>query len=317
MITQDINRVIKILENQGVIGLPTETVYGLGGSLFSDKAIREIYSIKNRPFENPLIVHISNKDRIVELVTLIPDEIQVLINAFSPGPITFLLPKNHKVSSLVTAGKSNVAIRIPSHPLAQELLTKLDFPLVAPSANPFQRVSPVTAQQVENYFSNEKVVVLDGGLASCGIESTIVGYEKGKVVLFREGYITLKKIENVLNDSIINKTKRKEIEAPGMYKRHYAPSCPLIIAQDIEKEVLRWKNKKIGVLLLESKTDDEKDCFVISLSKKGNTKEALSNLYNALHILENQKIDIIITHLFPNDEYGSIINERLLKASYK
>lgn len=318
MITRDLNKIQDVLVNRGIIGLPTETVYGIAGSAFSDEAIHKIYAIKNRPFENPLIVHLANKDQLSDLVIYIPDEIKILLDTFSPGPITFVLPKTDKVLDIVTAGKPNVAIRIPSHPVAHQLLKELEFPLVAPSANPFQRVSSVTAQQVEDYFSKENLLVLDGGQTNFGIESTIVGFENGKVTLYREGFITISQIENVINTTVVNKTQSKVVEAPGMYKKHYAPDCELIIAKDVLKETERWKDKRIGLMLL-SLFNENNDAlhYTIALSKEGNTGEALLNLYNALHTFEKEKIEVIITHLFPNDEYGNIINERILKASHK
>lgn len=315
MITTNISDVIKVLKANRVVGIPTETVYGLAGSAFSEQAIKTIYKIKNRPFENPLIVHIASQDRLNDLVTYVPDELQVLMKHFSPGPITFLLPKKNIINDLVTAGKSKVAVRIPSHPLTQELLSQLEFPLVAPSANPFQRISAVTAQQVNTYFENDNLLVLEGGIATCGIESTIVGYEDGKVVLYREGFITQSEMEQVINTTIVNNTKAAEIQAPGMYKKHYAPSCEMIVAKDLTMEIKRWHDKKIGLLLLQDNGANEH--LTVALSRNGNTKEALSNLYNALHYLEKENVDVIITQLFPEDTYGKIINERIVKASYK
>lgn len=315
MITTNTTDVIQVLQANGVVGIPTETVYGLAGSAFSTQAINTIYKIKNRPFENPLIVHIASQDRLTDLVTYVPDELQELMQYFSPGPITFLLPKRPVINDLVTAGKSNVAIRIPSHPITKNLLDKLDFPLVAPSANPFQRISAVTAQQVNAYFENDNLLVLEGGTANCGIESTIVGYENGRVVLYREGFITQSEIEQVIHTTIVNKSEAKEIEAPGMYKKHYAPTCDMIIAKDLDIEIERWHDKKIGLLLLQDHGKNE--AITVALSSNGDTRQALSNLYNALHYLEKENVDVIITQLFPEDAYGKIINQRIIKASYK
>lgn len=314
MITTDIKKAVSVLQQDGIIGLPTETVYGLAGSAFSEKAIKAIYTIKNRPFENPLIVHLPNKEVIQAIVKEIPEEIEFLLETFSPGPVTFILPKKPTISDLVTAGKPNVAFRIPSHPTAIEVLEKIDFPLVAPSANPFQRISPVTAQQVDDYFNKEELLVLEGGTSYLGIESTILGFENNSVVMYREGYLTKNEIEKYLNYSIQDKSDAKAVTAPGMYKKHYAPSCPMIIALDIEKEIERWQHKKIGLLTLQP--TNFKVYHSIGLSTTGTTKEALSNLYNAMHVLEKAKVDLIITQIFPNDAHGFIINQRIIKASY-
>ena len=315
MITTNINEAVEVLKAEGVIGMPTETVYGLAGSAFSEKAIRNIYKIKNRPSENPLIVHVASEDNLMDIVNFIPGELKLLMKYFSPGPITFLLPKTNKIIDLITSGSPNVAIRIPSHSVAQELLQKVNIPLVAPSANPFQRISPINACQVDKYFEKENLLTLEGGISKFGVESTIVGFDSGKVNLYREGFVTQVEIEKVLNTSIVDKSKSKIIEAPGMYKKHYAPNCDMIIAEDWEKEIGRWKAKKIGLITLNSTNVNV--FHKIHLSKKNSTKEALTNLYSALHEMENKKVDLIITHLFPNDEYGSILNDRIYKASAK
>jgi L-threonylcarbamoyladenylate synthase len=315
MIIQDIEIAAQVIKKGGIIGMPTETVYGLAGSAYSESAIRSIYAIKNRPYENPLIVHIPSESFLDDLVTFIPDELRLLIHKFSPGPITFLLPKKERVSSSVTAGKANVAVRIPNHPMAQKLLFEVNLPLVAPSANPFQRISPVSAKQVNKYFEKDNLIVLDGGVSYCGIESTIVGFENNKVVLNREGYITQIEIEEVLNASIVNNSNSKIIEAPGMYNKHYSPLCDMVVATNLQKEIDRWNDKKIGILTLGSTNYNAH--ANIFLSETNSTKEAVSKVYNALHELEEQQVDIIISEFFPNDHYGTIINERLLKASYK
>lgn len=314
MITNDIHNAVTVLKAEGIIGFPTETVYGLAGSAFSEKAIRAIYAIKNRPFENPLIAHLPHQDVIKAMVKEVPEEIDFLLQKLSPGPLTVILPKRDTISDLVTAGKPNVAVRIPSHPIAREVLSAIDFTLVAPSANPFQRISSVTAQQVEDYFANDNLLVLDGGQSNLGIESTIVGFENNKVVLFREGFITKKQLEYELNYTILDKSEEKTVQAPGMYKKHYAPKCPMIVAADLEKEIARWHTKKVGLLTLEP--TQAAVSHAVYLSKNGATKEALSNLYNAMHDLEKANVEVIITQKFPEDSYGTIINQRIIKASY-
>jgi L-threonylcarbamoyladenylate synthase len=314
MIIDSTEKAKELLLKEEVVAIPTETVYGLAASAFSEKAIRKIYAIKNRPFENPLIVHVSSIEKIKELVTEIPEDMLLLMEHFSPGPITYLLPKKEIISNLVTAGKPKVAVRIPNHAIALELLEKVAIPIVAPSANPFQRISPINAQQVNNYFEKDNIAVLNGGVSTFGIESTIVGHENGIITLYREGFITISEIEKVIKKKVVNKTEAKTVEAPGMYKKHYAPNCDMIIAADVLKELDKWTDKKVGLLTFEQSNADAH--HKIALSKNKSTKEALSKLYNALHEMEEQGVDLIITELFPADEYGKIINNRLLKASY-
>ena len=173
MISKDINEAIEELQSDNIIGLPTETVYGLAGNAYSEKAIEKIFALKQRPLYNPLIVHIKSANFLSEVAAEIPEKAQILADAFWPGPMTLVLKKKSHIPGIVTAGKDTVAVRVPSHPIALDLLGQLDFPLAAPSANPFGSISPTCASHVFNYFGDRLKIILDGGDCQRGIESTI------------------------------------------------------------------------------------------------------------------------------------------------
>ena len=222
-ISNDIAKAIEILNNEDVIAIPTETVYGLAGNIYSEKAIRKIFEVKQRPLFNPLIVHIHSTDQLEELVTDIPYNAKILAEKFWPGALTLLLKKKPSVPDLITAGKDTVAVRIPNHPITLQLLKELSFPLAAPSANPFNRISPTSAVHVERYFKHKIKMVLEGGACVNGIESTIIGFENNEPVLYRLGSIALEDIEAVIGSVRVHNKSENAPNAPGMLLKHYAP----------------------------------------------------------------------------------------------
>ena len=177
MITTDLKPVIKTLNNDDVVGIPTETVYGLAGNAYKESTVEKIFNLKKRPAFNPLIVHIASPEFLTQVATDIPSNAHLLAEAFWPGPLTLVLNKKNQIPDRVTAGKPTVAVRVPNHPLTLELLSKLAFPLTAPSANPFGSISPTTAAHVQGYFKGDLKFVLEGGPCLRGLESTIVGFD--------------------------------------------------------------------------------------------------------------------------------------------
>ena len=314
-ISKDITLAVKILKNDQLIGFPTETVYGLAGNIFSKKAIRSIFKIKKRPKFNPLIVHISKIEDLKTIASEIPENAKKLANAFWPGPLTLLLKKHESVSDLITAGKDTVAVRIPNHPLALAILDALDFPLAAPSANPFGSISPTTAQHVVDYFRVQIEAVFDGGSCDHGIESTIVGFENEKIIIYRLGAISIEAIE-----TIVGKTERYinnniDPEAPGMLSKHYAPKTKFILTASIENEILKYYNQKIGILSFNKNYDLAGIQSVEILSKSSDFKEASKNLYAAMHRLDNLNLDVIIAAILPDYDLGKSVNDRLKRAA--
>ncbi|TBX66156.1 threonylcarbamoyl-AMP synthase [Flavobacterium silvisoli] len=316
MITTDVNLAAHWLKQEQVIGLPTETVYGLAGNIYSEKAIRTIFDLKKRPLTNPLIVHVGSKAQVSDLAESVPEAATRLMDAFWPGPLTVLLPKKDSVPDLVTAGNDTVALRMPNHPSALELLRVLPFPLAAPSANPFGSISPTTAQHVADYFSEALPVVLEGGSCPNGIESTIVGFEDGKPTVYRLGSIAWEEVEAVAGPLQFKFHDDNKPQAPGMMSKHYAPKTRLLVVDAIEAALEIHRDKKVGLLLFNAQKTSETVAHQEILSVSNNLKEAGANLYAALHRLDALGLDFIIAEKLPSTHLGNSINDRLQRASY-
>ena len=314
MITSDINLAIESLKKGNVIAIPTETVYGLAGNAFAESSVNKIFKIKNRPSFNPLIVHIPNPKYINKIAQNIPKIAQKLSKHFWPGPLTLVLEKQKHISDIVTAGKPTVAVRVPNHKLTLDLLLKLPFPLVAPSANPFGFTSPTSADHVIEYFADKIDLILDGGVSLKGIESTIIGFENDNAVLYRHGSIPIEEIEKITGKVEIKNKNNLSPEAPGMLKRHYAPKTKIVFSNDFIKSIKSYPNKKIGILCLKRIEKIPKSVHQEVLSSDGNLNEAAKNLYAALHKLDRLNLDLILTSNVPEYELGRSINDRLRRA---
>jgi len=315
IISKDIQKAITLLTDEQLVAIPTETVYGLAGNIFSEKAIKSIFSTKKRPFFNPLIVHISSVDSLKNIVIDVPEKAKLLADAFWPGSMTLVLKKSDKIPDLITAGKDTVAVRIPNHPVTLDLLKQLPFPLAAPSANPFGSISPTKPEHVERYFKNDIQQVLDGGACTNGIESTIIGFENDEPIIYRLGALALEDIEAVVGKIPIKNKKEESPDAPGMLARHYAPSTKTFLVDDISAEIKNHSDKKIGVLPFTNSLNDTSLTEII-LSKKGSMHEAASKLYDALHELDHLDLDVIIAERFPDNGLGKSINDRLQRATF-
>ena len=228
-----------------------------------------------------------------------------------------VLPKHSSVPDSVTAGKNTVAVRIPNHPVTQELLSILPFPLAAPSANPFGSISPTKAIHVKEYFDNELSMVLDGGPCKAGIESTIIGFQDEEPVLYRQGSIAQEDIEMITGKIRIHSHNNSAPEAPGMLFKHYAPLTPCIQADDIPDAIHKEEGKRIGLLSFREAKNHPSVIYQEILSPDGDLKEAAAKLYNALHNLDRSGADLIIAEKFPDWGLGKSINDRLQRASYR
>lgn len=317
MITSNIEKAIEVLNNNKVIALPTETVYGLAGNAFSDIAVQQIFDLKKRPFFNPLIVHVQSIEQLHEVAKNIPPIAIQLAEIFWPGPLTLVLQKQAQIPAIVTGGKETVAVRMPNHAVALELLSQLNYPLAAPSANPFGSISPTTAKHVFDYFKDTIEVILDGGECERGIESTIIGFENGLPILYRHGSIALEEIEQVIGKVATLNTSAKEVKAPGMLARHYAPETKTILTDNIQDSLHQFSGKKIGLLLFKETFIYNGIGLVEVLSKTGNLKEAAKNLYAAMHRLDHALLDVIIAEQLPQEGLGKSINDRLQRAVKK
>ena len=300
------------LEAGQVVGMPTETVYGLAGNALDPDAVLSIFRVKNRPSFDPLIVHSDSIHKLEQFVTDIPESARLLAKAVWPGPLTLLLPKRDLIPDLVTAGLPTVAVRIPNHPLTLELLRSLDFPLAAPSANPFGYISPTTAQHVADQLGDQIPYILDGGPAGIGLESTIVGFEESIPTVFRLGGMALEAIEEIVGAVSVRTHSTSNPKAPGMLSSHYAPRTPLVLLAPGESPP---PNERAGALVFRQPFSGLNPDFQRILSETGDVNEAAKNLFAYLRTLDTLPIDIIYAEPLPNQGLGPAINDRLRRAS--
>jgi L-threonylcarbamoyladenylate synthase len=304
-----------LLNKDEIVAIPTETVYGLAGNAFNETALKKIFQLKQRPFYNPLIVHIKSIVDLPLIAIEIPENAQLLAAAFWPGPLTLVLEKQAVVPDLVTAGKSTVAVRVPNHPTALALLEQLNFPLAAPSANPFGSISPTKSVHVAGYFKDSELTILEGGECQSGIESTIVGFEKGTVVLYRLGSITIEAIESIVGPIKTNRHNETTPAAPGMLSKHYSPKTKTILTSNILEAQASFDKKRIGILSFQKNYDSENIISCEILSPEGSLTVAATNLYAAMHTLDQLDLDLILAERFPDYDLGLTINDRLERAA--
>jgi L-threonylcarbamoyladenylate synthase len=317
MITTDIKKAEKALKKNKLVAIPTETVYGLAGNAYDESALIEIFKLKNRPFYNPLIVHIKSASSISDVAIDIPESAMILAEKFWPGPLTLVLKKQPHISDLITAGKDTVAVRVPNHPVALTLLDKLDFPLAAPSANPFGSISPTNADHVFNYFGGKLEVILDGGECEKGLESTIIGFENNQPVLYRHGSISSEEIEKITGKLSTITNSEKTPNAPGMLSRHYAPNTATYLTNNVVELINCFKGKRIGILVFKNQINGKGIIHKEILSKSGDLNEAAKNLYAAMHRLDENNLDVIIAERLPDIGLGKTMNDKLERATKK
>lgn len=310
----DISIAKKILESGELVAIPTETVYGLAANAFDQNAVLKIYEVKNRPKFNPLIIHSDALERFSDWGIELNSKILKLASVFSPGPITYVLPKSKIIPDIITAGNDSVAIRIPNHKLTLELLSQLEFPLAAPSANPSEYVSPTNALHVQDQLGNKIPYILDGGDCTVGLESTIIDLTTKRARLLRLGAISKEQIEEILAEEVEDIKINDNIVAPGMMKRHYATRHPIYFESDLDKIDF---NMNIFALRFDSYVDFLPKEKQILLSVNSNLNEAASHLFSALRKLDSMNIDLIITEKFPELGIGRAINDRLQRAASK
>lgn len=317
IIGKSLETACELLSSGEVVAIPTETVYGLAGNALNSGAVDKIYSIKNRPRNNPLIVHIPHIDCLQYHVKNIPKAALKLADKFWPGPLTLLLPKAAHVIDEVTAGLPNVAIRIPAHSLTLNLLNMLPFPLAAPSANPYGYISPTNAAHVNNQLGEKIKYILDGGFCIRGIESTIVGFEDDVPVIYRMGVVTPGDIKKITGNVKLYQSQVNKPVTSGMSLSHYSPRTPVYLTKNINDLNNTLQSQNFGLLAFKnfySITGREKQ---VVLSRAGNLEEAAKNLYDALHRLDSMQLDLIIAEYVPDEGIGTAINDRLTRAAHK
>jgi L-threonylcarbamoyladenylate synthase len=306
----DIRYAAALLRGGSIVGIPTETVYGLAGNALDEDAVLSIFKAKNRPFFDPLIVHTYSVAGISRYVKAVPDKLRPLMERFMPGPFTVLLPRTEAIPDLVTSGLERVAFRIPDHPVTLELLRSLDFPLAAPSANPFGYISPTSARHVLAQLNGIIPYILDGGDCGVGIESTIVGMEGDKVAVYRLGGLAIEEIENIVGQiEILDHSSNPS--GPGMLESHYAPHKPLIIG-DINKLLAEYADKKVAVLSFYKKYNAPHEYI---LSAEQDIDMAAKRLFAGMRELDATDADLIIAENLPEAGLGRAVNDRLKRAA--
>ena len=306
-----------LLKKGEAVAIPTETVYGLAANALNTSAVAKIFQIKQRPTFDPLIIHLSSFEKVYDYVLEVPEIFEELAKKFMPGPLTLLLRKKDIIPDLVTAGSPYVAVRIPSHNVTKSLLDMVDFPLAAPSANPFGYISPTNAQHVADQLGNKVYYILDGGPCDVGLESTIIGMnENGDIEVLRKGGLSIESIQEVVGNIIIRDISSSNPEAPGMLTSHYSPKVPLILTDLGQLNKVSDINRT-GIISFRNFLPTIPTKHQIVLSPSGNFMDAARNLFKGMRYLDGCDLDIIYAELAPEEDLGIAINDRLRRAAHR
>jgi L-threonylcarbamoyladenylate synthase len=312
-IGKDIEKATKLLRAGQLVAIPTETVYGLAANALDSDAVLKVFAAKNRPFFDPLIIHVANQKTALLYANFHDSRLLLLTEKFWPGPLTLLLPKKNIIPDIVTSGLGQVAVRVPNHPVALKLLELTQLPLAAPSANPFGYVSPTHALHVKNQLGDRIDYILDGGPCSVGLESTIVGIEDNQVCIYRLGGLAIEAIEKLVGKVELRINNSGDPKAPGQLKSHYAPKTQMIIG-DLHDLIQTHQSKKLAVICFGNKNFDLENTQVFNLSKNENLEEAAINLFRYLRESDESGADLIIAEFVPDHGLGRAINDRLRRA---
>ena len=329
-----IERAASLLREGQVVVFPTETVYGLGGDAMQPQALERIFAAKERPYSDPLIVHIADVEALETLVTTLPEQAKLLANMFWPGPLTMILPASSHIPKLVTAGLSTVAVRMPRHPVALALIHATGSPIAAPSANRFMHISPTTAQHALTDLDGRIPLILDGGPCEVGVESTVLDLCTPIPTVLRPGGISLEALQQVLPEVAYHKPPSYEKQnehvaqtAPGQLLTHYAPSVPTFLfegpTQAVDRAMLaeiqrrQVQDERVGVLI----ADEDIPTFAISgariytLGSANEPEQIATSLYTGLRTLEEAGVQSILCRSFTEQGLGLAIRDRLRKAA--
>lgn len=313
----NVDQAARWLREGKLVAFATETVYGLGANALDVNAVARVFAAKNRPHFDPLIVHVADRAWLPRLAAEWPRRAEQLSQRFWPGPLTIVVPKTDLVPDLVTSGLPSVALRMPSHPLAIELLRQADVPVAAPSANPFGHLSPTTAAHVVEQLGEQIDYVLDGGACSVGVESTVIQLDGDRAVLLRPGGVPLEEIENVIGPVEVpvrvSTHPDEAAPSPGMLPQHYAPRTPLEVIEGLPI----CDRHEIGLLTLAPIPQADDFGAVEMLSATGDLVEAAANFFAALRRLDASGVRRIIARSFPNHGLGRALNDRLMRAAMK
>lgn len=323
----------QFLRDGETVAFPTETVYGLGADALSDEAVEKIFMAKGRPSDNPLIVHIADKEQVNDIASSLPEKGAALIEAFWPGPLTLILPKTERVASLVTAGLDTVGVRMPDHPVALALIKQAGVPVAAPSANRSGRPSPTTAEHVMADLAGRIVGVVDGGATGVGVESTVLDVTVEPPLICRPGGITREQLEEVIGEVAIDPAFLPDAaeapRSPGMKYTHYAPEGEMWLVDGEESRVYeqmrtmlaeaKRHGRKTGVMAtMESLPywrQQQVADVVISVGSRSELEQVAQHLYGVLREFDDEQVQFIVGETFPRSGIGMAVMNRLEKAA--
>ena len=320
-----------LLIKGGTVAFPTETVYGLGANALDKEAVAKIFKAKGRPSDNPLIVHISKIEQIYELVESVPPIAEKLIENFWPGPITLIMKKSKKVPDIITAGLDTVAIRMPSHPIAKEIIDKAKLPIAAPSANLSGKPSPTKASHVIKDLNGKVDGIVSGGSSQVGLESTVLDVTTEIPMILRPGGITKEDLEKVLEEvevdpGIEGRTSSDATpRSPGMKYTHYSPQADVIIVSGKVEEIIpkiieltrekQKQGKKVGIMCTDETKDNYMDGVIYSMGSRENMKTIAAKLFDTLRQFDEEDVDLIFAEGIDQKSVGHAVMNRMIKAA--
>ena len=328
--TKELKEACDILKNGGLVAFPTETVYGLGGDALNPDASSKIYKAKGRPSDNPLIVHIADMQGLYDVADDISENGKKLAKAFWPGPLTMVFKKKNIVPLSTTGGLYTVAVRMPGHAIARELILQSGVYIAAPSANTSGRPSPTLAEHVYEDMKDKIPLILDGGEVKVGIESTIVDFTESIPMILRPGYITLEKVESVIGNiamdpGIVEADPKSRPKAPGMKYRHYAPKANMVLVEGkLDKAVAKINEltkrsmaagKKVGIIGTQETINRYEQGLVLSIGERQEEETIAHNLYKILRQFDESGVDVIYSESFTAMQMSEAIMNRMLKAA--
>ncbi len=315
---------VEILRLGGLVAIPTETVYGLAASIFDKEAISSIFLAKGRPSDNPLIVHISSMDMIDPLVDKMTYKTQALADKFWPGPLTIILPKTDRVNNIVSGGLDTVAIRMPKHKIALDIIDKLGIPLAAPSANRSGSPSPTSAKHVYDDLNGRIDAIVDGGVCEYGVESTVISFAEDIPTILRPGAVTYEMIKETIGDVRIDKAVYSKLESgktaisPGLKYKHYSPRCKVIIVDGCKEKYIEFVNKITNKKSYAFCYDEDIPFLkipYISYGARHNLLEQSRNLFDKLRYLDEINAETVYVHCPKKEGIGLALYNRLLRSA--